>query len=157
MFSPRTIVGDRPPSRPTISDTVPRGIEVLLNKAAVDDGFRDLLLTDPEDAAASIDLDLSTGERAVLGSVPAATLSAMIARVEVPKEHRRVFRGRVAAAMLAIVAGTTFACAPPGIAPGGCVVQPEEQRQEQPAPPKDGRREGEDAGEDQDEPAEEPR
>ena len=118
MFSPRTIVGGRPPSRPTISDDVPRGIEVLLNKAAVDDGFRDLLLADPERAAESIDLDLSTGERAVLGSVPPATLSAMIARVEVPQEHRKVFRGRVAAAMLTIVAGTAFACSPPGIAPG---------------------------------------
>ncbi len=155
MLSPRTIVGGRPPSRPTISDDVPRGIEVLLNKAAVDDGFRDLLLTDPAGAAESIALDLSGGEQAVLGSVSPATLSAMIARVEVPREHRKVFMGRVAAAMLTVVAGTTYACSPPGIAPGGCVVQPEEPRQEQPAKPRDGKRNQD--GDDQHESSEEPR
>jgi hypothetical protein len=157
MFSPLTIVGGRPPSRPTISDDVPRGIEVLIQKAAVDDEFRELLLTDYQAAAESIDLDLSDGEHAVLGSVPPATLSAMIARVEVPLEHRSVFKGRVAAAMLAIVAGTTFACSPPGIAPGGCVVQPEEQTQEQSAEPKDGKKKGEGETEEEDQDTEEPR
>ena len=136
MFSPRTIVGGRPPARPGIRSDVPRGIEVLLRKASVDEAFRGRLLTDFEAAARSIDLELAPGERAVLGSVTPAALSAMIARVEIPAEHRGVFKGRAAAAMLAIVAGTAFACSPPGIAPGGCVVQPEEQ-QEQPAEQKD--------------------
>lgn len=143
MFSPRTIVGGRPPARPSISSDVPRGIEVLLRKASVDDEFRSRLLDDFGAAAESIGLDLAAGERAVLGSVTPETLSDMIARVEVPAEHRFVFKGRVAAAMLTIVAGTAFACSPPGIAPGGCVVQPDEPRQEQPADPKDGKPEGE--------------
>jgi len=142
MFSPRTIVGGRPPARPSISSDVPRGIEVLLRKAAVDEAFRESLLADFESAAKSIDLKLSTGERAVFGSVTSEALSGMIARVEVPAEHHSVFKGRIAAAMLTIVAGTAFACSPPGIAPGGCVVQPEEQ-QEQPAQPPDAKKDGE--------------
>jgi hypothetical protein len=157
MFSPRTIVGGRPPARPSISEDVPRGIEVLLRKAAVDGPFRERLLADFEGAARSIDLDLSAGERAVLGSVTPDALAAMIDRVEVPPEHRSIFKGRVAAAMLTIVAGTAFACSPPGIAPGGCVVAPEQQ-QEQPAKKQDGKREGEEAEEDETgEKTEEPR
>lgn len=143
MFSPRTIVGGRPPGRPGIGSDVPRGIEVLLNKASVDEEFRSRLLDDFGAAADSIGLDLATGERAVLGSVTPEVLADMIAHVTVPAEHRSVFKGRVAAAMLTIVAGTTFACAPPGIAPGGCVVQPDEQQQEQSAEPKDDQQKGE--------------
>jgi hypothetical protein len=156
MFSPRTIVGSRPPDHPGIPEDVPRGIEVLLRKAAVDAEFRDRLVTDPKGAATSIGLALSPGEKAILGSVPADALTGMIDRVEVPDEHQSVFRGRIAAAMLALVAGTAFACAPPGIAPGGCVVHPDEQRREQPADPEDGQKEDEEAGETDEDGAEEP-
>ncbi|MBN1421550.1 MAG: hypothetical protein JXP34_22445 [Planctomycetes bacterium] len=113
MFSPkaredeirRTIVGVRPPEGAGALPPIPRGIEVLIKKASVDSGFRDLLLADREAAAREIGLDLAPSERAVLAAVPARELEAFVDRVRVPEEHRRVFLGRAAAAMLALVAG----------------------------------------------------
>jgi hypothetical protein len=131
----RTIVGGRPPDRGDAGAGVPRGIEVLLKKAAVDPAFKDLLLADPEEAAGSIGLSLSAVERSVLASVPRDQLEGMAERMEVPAEHRGVFLGRVAATMLTIVAGTTMACAPPAIAPGGAVVEDEPPREEMPEEP----------------------
>ena len=94
---------------------IPGAIEVLLKKAAVDPAFRGLFLSGPLDAARSIGLDLAPAERTVLSAIPADQLERTAERMEVPEEQRRVFRGRAAAAMLAIVAGTAFL-----VSGGGC-------------------------------------
>ena len=90
-----------------MSQTVPQGIEVLVNKAAVDPAFRSILLERRAAAAEEIGLDLSAAEAAMLAAVPEKQLQAIIAQTNVPAEHRRAFLGKAAAAMLAAVAAMT--------------------------------------------------
>jgi len=80
--------------------TLPRGLEVLLKKAAIDPGFKALLLARRAEAAATIGLTLESGEALLLQAAPAEQLEAIIARTTVPQEHRRAFLGQAAAAML---------------------------------------------------------
>ena len=55
-----TIVGGRPPGSGHPVGQIPRGIEVLLKKAAVDGKFRELLLRAPSQAAETIGLEFGT-------------------------------------------------------------------------------------------------
>jgi hypothetical protein len=96
-----TIVGGRPPGSGQPLGDIPRGIEVLVKKAAVDAQFKQLLLADRVAAAESIGLKLEPAEAAMLASIPAEQLEAVIARTTVPEHHRRVFLGAAATAMLA--------------------------------------------------------
>ncbi|HOD84833.1 MAG: hypothetical protein BWX88_05177 [Planctomycetes bacterium ADurb.Bin126] len=96
-----TIVGGRPPGCGTSVGQIPRGIEVLVKKAAVDPEFRTLLLERRAQAAAEIQLELTPAEAMMLTAVPAAQLEAIIDSTEVPDETRRTFLGKAAAAMLA--------------------------------------------------------
>lgn len=113
-----TIVGGRPPGAGQPVGQVPRGIEVLVKKAAVDAEFRTLLLEKRAEAAAEIGLALDPAEVMMLGAVPAAQLEAVIARTDVPDEHRRTFLGKAAAAMLAALGVVSIAgCGPKGISP----------------------------------------
>ena len=108
-----TIVGARPPSAGRSPTDVPRGIEVLVRKAAVDPEFKKLLLEKRAESAATIGLPLDPAEAMMLDAVPAEQLEAIIAGTKVPPEHRRAFLGKVAAVMLAalgIAAGP--ACTP---------------------------------------------
>jgi peptidoglycan-associated lipoprotein len=81
--------------------TFPRGLEVLVKKAAVDPEFRVILLEQRAAAAGEIELSLSPVEAAMLAAIPRAQLELIIDQTEVPAESRRVFLGKVAAAMLA--------------------------------------------------------
>ena len=80
---------------------VPRGIEVLVKKASVDDAFRALLLEKRAEAAAEIGLELDPAEAAMLNGIPAEQLEAIIARTRVRPAQRKVFLGRTATVMLA--------------------------------------------------------
>ena len=80
---------------------VPRGIEVLVHKAAVDAEFKALLLERRAGAAAEIGLRLSPPEALLLDSIPAAQLEAVIASTRVSPDNRRAFLGKAAAVMLA--------------------------------------------------------
>jgi len=118
------------------------GIEVLLRKASVDSGFRDLLLRRRGKAAEEIGLDLTPAEQSILATVPEADLVRMLSKIEVPEVHRTVFMGKTAAAMIAIVvgAGILSGCVPvTGIRPkeeaGEDQVQSAEpDEQEEPEP-----------------------
>lgn len=101
-----TIVGGRPPGSGQPVGPIPRGIEVLVKKAAVDSAFCETLLRDRAAAATAIGLALDPAEAMMLAAVPAAQLEAIIAQINVPQEQRRTFLGHAAAAMVAIVAGT---------------------------------------------------
>lgn len=105
-----TIVGGRPPGSGTDVGRIPRGIEVLIKKASVDEGFRAILLARRTDAAGEIGLELADAEKAMLGSIPAAQLEAIISRTKVKPQNRRVFLGKVAAAMLAAVGVGAVGC-----------------------------------------------
>ena len=95
-----TIVGGRPPGSGQPIGNIPRGMEVLLKKAAVDPEFKELLLRDRAAAADTIGLTLEPAEAMMLAATPADQLEAIIAETVVPEQHRRVFLGKTAAAML---------------------------------------------------------
>jgi len=82
---------------------IPKGIEVLVKKASVDPAFKALLLERRAGAAQEIGLELDVAETMMLAAVPAGQLEAIIARTDVPQEHRRAFLGHAAAAMLAAI------------------------------------------------------
>jgi len=96
-----TIVGGRPPGSGQSVGDIPRGIEILVKKAAVDPEFRELLLLKRAEAANEIGLTLDPAEAMMLRAAPAEQLEVVIDRTVVPREHRRVFLGKAAAAMLA--------------------------------------------------------
>jgi hypothetical protein len=83
---------------------IPRGIEVLVKKAAVDPEFRDRLMSTRSAAAAGIGLDLEDTETAMIDAIPAALLESIIDHTTVPDAQRRAFLGRAAAAMMAALA-----------------------------------------------------
>jgi hypothetical protein len=84
-----------------MSQSIPRGIEVLVKKATIDPAFKTLLLDRRAAAAAEIGLELSAAEAAMLSAASPAQLETMIAHTIVPEKHRRAFLGKAAAAMLA--------------------------------------------------------
>jgi len=96
-----TIVGGRPPGSGRNNITVPRGIEVLVKKASVDAGFRELLLKQRGKAAATIQLELDPAENAMLSAIPQEQLAQIVDHTTVPMELRPAFMGWVAPVMLA--------------------------------------------------------
>jgi len=120
-----TIVGGRPPGSGRSNLAVPRGIEVLVKKAAVDPEFRELLLDQRGRAAAAIELELDPAENAMLSAIPQEQLAQIVGQTVVPMEQRRAFLGRFAAAMLAVLGIDLVGCkqktdapvAPAGIQP----------------------------------------
>ncbi|MGO8689490.1 MAG: hypothetical protein ACLQLG_07640 [Thermoguttaceae bacterium] len=120
-----TIVGGRPPGSGQPIGDIPRGMEVLLKKAAIDPAFKDLLLRDRAAAAASIGLALEPAEAMMLAATPAGQLAAIIARTTVPQQHRRVFLGQAAAAMLAAIGLMTTSCSKEVPPPAGGSRPPE--------------------------------
>lgn len=110
-----TIVGGRPFKRSRLIHGIPRGIEVLIKKASVDPEFRAVLLKERAEAAAEIELELSATEATMLKAIPAAQIEKIIDNAKVPDEHRRIFLGKMAAAMLAVLSGLGL----PGCSPGG--------------------------------------
>ncbi len=109
--SPRlTIVGGRPHEREPRSAGIPRGIEVLLKKAAIDPEFRRILLEKRGDAAGEIGLELEPAEKAMLTGIPQDQLEAIISRTTVEPEQRRAFLGKAAVVMLGALGIGTRGC-----------------------------------------------
>ncbi|MBM4037377.1 MAG: hypothetical protein FJ290_02585 [Planctomycetes bacterium] len=104
---------------------VPRGIEVLVKKAAVDAEFHALLLERRAEAAQEIGLALDPAEVAMLNGIPASLLEGIIARTTVSPMSRAAFLGKAAAVMLAAL-GTDLAIAEGPPPPGG--IAPDEPR-----------------------------
>ena len=73
---------------------VPSGIEILVAKAAADPRFRRLLLKRRSLAASALELDLTPAEAAILKSVPARQLEAMIDAVADRMSHEARKKGR---------------------------------------------------------------
>jgi len=105
-----TIVGGRPPQRDVVPRHIPRGLEVLIKKAAVDPAFKKLLLEKRADAAAVISLRLEPAEATMLNAVPAEQLEAIVASTKVSPNLQPAFLGYAAGVMLAALGATTTAC-----------------------------------------------
>ena len=105
-----TIVGGRPPGPGQAVGQVPRGVEVLLKKAAVDADFKATLLEERSAAATRIDLKLEPAESAMIDAAPRAHLEKIIAETRVEPQHRRAFLGKVAALMLAAIGVQNVQC-----------------------------------------------
>lgn len=103
-----TIVGGRPPGSGTQVGAIPRGIEVLVKKASVDPGFRQLLLQKRGQAASEIYLELTDAELNLLSSISAEQLEKIIDNTKVKPEHRAIFMGKVGKLMLAVLAGAAI-------------------------------------------------
>ena len=137
-----TIVGGRPPGCGKGIGKIPRGIEVLVKKASVDDEFRKLLLETRAGAASEIGLKLDPAEVMMLNGVPLGQLETIIANTRLRPTQRKLFMGRAAAVMLAALgAAATVACDKPvvdGIRPEApddpeTVVEEPTERPERPA------------------------
>jgi hypothetical protein len=113
-----TIVGGRPPGIGQAIGAVPRGMEVLIKKAAVDAEFRALVLDHRADAGKEIGLGLLPSEAAMLNGIPRAQLAAIIANTRVEPRLRPTLLGRAAAVML-VALGVGVAVAGDPMAPGG--------------------------------------
>jgi len=105
-----TIVGGRPPGSGRNTGTIPRGIEVLVKKAAVDPDFRELLFERRGGAAAAIELELDPAEDAMLNAIPREQLAQIVSQTTVPVKQRRAFLGRLAVAMLAVLGVGVAGC-----------------------------------------------
>jgi len=101
----------------------PRGIEILIKKASVDDEFKDVLLAERSHSARRIGLDLNPAEAEMLDTFPAEQLGKIIAETEVEPNLQPVFRGYSAIVMLAVL----------GTAVAGCIPAPTGSRPDDPA------------------------
>ncbi len=124
-----TIVGGRPPGCGKPVGPIPRGIEVLVKKAAVDPEFRQLLIETRCDAAKEIDLELESAEAMMLKAVPESQLNRIVDSTIVPPEQRSAFMGKVAAAMLVAISATMIASCGPAETKG---IAPDRPKQVQP-------------------------
>jgi hypothetical protein len=115
-----TIVGGRPPGGGANVGDIPRGVEVLIKKAAVDPAFKKVLLKKRAGAAEAIALKLEPAEEAMLNAFPEGQLKAIVANTKVSPGLRPAFLGYAGSVMLAAL-GTATAC-------GGADVSPDVTR-----------------------------
>ncbi|MCP4228600.1 MAG: hypothetical protein GY771_00425 [bacterium] len=90
----------------------PRGIEILVKKASVDDEFKDTLLAERSHSAYRIGLQLDPAEAEMLDTLPEAQLNKIIAETEVEPKLQPVFRGYSAIVMMAVVGAAASGCIP---------------------------------------------
>jgi hypothetical protein len=112
-----TIVGGRPPGGGANVGDVPRGVEVLIKKAAVDPAFKKMLLEKGAGAAEAIALKLEPAEAAMLDAVPLPQLEAIVANTKVSPKLRPAFLGYAAVVMLAALGVVTVGSCTKGHAP----------------------------------------
>jgi hypothetical protein len=105
-----TIVGGRPPQSEQIPRHIPRGLEVLIKKAAVDPAFKNILFVQRAEAAAAIGLKLTAAEEAMLAAVPLPQLEGIVAHTRISPKLKPAFLGYAAGVMLAALGTTTSAC-----------------------------------------------
>lgn len=105
-----TIVGGRPAGVRTTGAAIPRGMEAMMMKAAVDAGFLGQLLERRSALADELGIALDPAERFMLDRVPAGQLKEMARRTPVTESQRGLLHGGpAAAALLALITQLTFA------------------------------------------------
>ncbi len=103
-----TIVGGRPAGVTSRGGRIPRAMELMLKKAAVDAEFCRQLLEKRSKVSGTIGLDLDPAERQMLDVIPEPQLKAIIAGTAVPEAQKRVLATGSAAAIVALLAQLTF-------------------------------------------------
>lgn len=129
-----TIVGGRPPGSGKAVGPIPRGIEVLVKKAAVDGVFKEVLLAKRAKAADEIALKLEPAEVAMINAVPTAQLETIIANSNVTDLTRAAFLGRAAAVMLAALGVSSISACAEEHGPPVTGVRPEPTPKPEPKP-----------------------
>ena len=107
-----TIVGGRPQAPRSMRSDIPRGLEILVKRAAIDTSFRAELLKRREKIAEELKIPLDASEIAMLACIPSEHLEKMIQATEVPPAQHKLLAKGTAAAMLALLAQLTFAPVP---------------------------------------------
>jgi hypothetical protein len=102
--------GAKPRLGEVIDRHIPRGLEVLIKKAAVDAAFKNILFEKRADAAAAIGLKLTSAEEAVLAAVPLPQLEGIVAHTRISPKLRPAFLGYAAGVMLAALGAVTVSC-----------------------------------------------
>lgn len=97
----RTIVGGRPAAYRKRRLRVPIGIEKVLVRAAADEEFRRMLLSDRERALTELGDDLTPTERTVLTTIPRESLLQMVGNIDLQRHGKKRFmRGVLTAALI---------------------------------------------------------
>lgn len=104
-----TIVGGRPQANKSKRTDIPRGLELLIKRAAVDEVFRNELLQKRDKLVDEMQIPLDASEKAMLSCVPVDHLEKMILATEVPSSQRKAIAAGSAAAMIALFTQLTFA------------------------------------------------
>jgi len=99
MLPPRISNHDAPSDR-EVAASVPRGIDILVQKAAVDEQFKTVFLDQPVAAAGTIGLTLGETEVALLKAVPREQLATMVAHIRVAPRIQVELQGQSAASMV---------------------------------------------------------
>ncbi|PKL47611.1 MAG: hypothetical protein CVV42_12835 [Candidatus Riflebacteria bacterium HGW-Riflebacteria-2] len=107
-----TIVGGRPQAPRSMRADIPRGLEILVKRAAIDATFKSALLEKREKIADELQIPLDASEKAMLACIPGEQLEKMIKATEVPPAQHKLLARGTAAAMLALLAQLTFAPVP---------------------------------------------
>lgn len=99
-------------------NNIPRGLEVLFKKAAIDAGFREQLLDKRSTAAELIGLQLTIDEKNMLDSIPLPQLAGIISKTRVSPRLHGAFMGYAAAIML-VALGIETGCGTAEVPCGG--------------------------------------
>jgi hypothetical protein len=103
-----TVVGGSLPGGAAQIGSIPRGIEVLVKKAAVDPSFKARLIEKRSAVAGEIELVLTAAEKQMLDTIPAAHLESIIANTKVNSKLIPILLTGTAAAILAALAMYAF-------------------------------------------------
>jgi len=104
-----TIVGGRPAGITERGKGIPRSMEVLIKKAAIDEKFFEDLLAKRALLADELRIPLDPSERAMLTAIPDVQLRQIIRHTNVPETQKPFLIAGSTAALLALLAQLTFA------------------------------------------------
>jgi hypothetical protein len=130
-----TIVGGRPAAVRQHGRNQPRGLELLMKKAAVDAEFKQKLITGRSTFAAEIGVPLDHAEQGMLDAMPTPHLEQLVALTPVAEPQRSLLKTASAAALVALLAQATLAPLPVGATSPGAPAPGISQEETKTMPP----------------------
>lgn len=107
-----TIVGGRPEAGRSLRSDIPRGLEFLVKKAAVDPEFKREFLQKRDRLIDELNIPLDASEKAMLACVSPEHLEKMINATRVPPSQHKALAKASTAAMIALLTHLAFAPVP---------------------------------------------